>query len=382
MTKKILSIGHSYIVGVNRRLVNEIARISDGKWEVHTIVPSKLNNDFRHFEYSPEPTDICKTSALPVYFDNPIHIMCYDWRISKILQESWDIVHCWEEPYILAGAQIAYLTPKTAKLVYYSCQNIIKQYQPPFNWIEDYSLTRANAIVGIGETVVETWLTKLENKNLQKPVVGIPLGVDLELFKPNPHAKNIVNRTCNWGESSIPTIGYLGRLTPEKGLPLLLKVLDRLTAAVVPWRCLIVGKGPMENELKEWAKLHPDRVRILTDVTHESVPDYINAMDMLVAPSQTLPNWREQQGRMLIEAMACNVPVIASDSGEIPNVVGDAGIIVGEGDLDGWVKAIQTLIDSPSLRKQLIQAGRERVESQFSWSVIARQKIDLFESLL
>lgn len=382
MTRKILSIGHSYIVGVNRRLVNEIARISDGKWEVHTIVPSKLNNDFRHFEYSLEPTDICNISALPVYFDNPIHIMCYDWRISKILQESWDIVHCWEEPYILAGAQIAYLAPKTAKLVYYSCQNIVKQYQPPFNWIEDYSLTRANAIVGIGKTVVETWRTKLEHKNLQKPVVGIPLGVDLELFKPNPHAKNIVDRICNWGGSSIPTIGYLGRLTPDKGLPLLLKVLDRLTAAVVPWRCLIVGKGPMENELKEWAKRHPDRVRILTDVTHESVPDYINAMDMLVAPSQTLPNWREQQGRMLIEAMACDVPVIASDSGEIPNVVGDAGIIVGESDLDGWVKAIQTLIDSPSLRKQLIQAGRERVESQFSWTVIARQKIDLFESLL
>lgn len=382
MTRKILSIGHSYIVGVNRRLVNEIARISDGKWEVHTIVPSRLNNDFRHFEYSPEPKDICKISALPVYFDNPIHIMCYDWRISEILQGSWDIVHCWEEPYILAGAQIAYLAPKTAKLIYYSCQNILKQYQLPFNWSEDYSLTRANAIVGVGKTVVETWLTKLENKNLQKPVVCIPLGVDLELFKPNPYAKNIVDRICNWGESSIPTIGYLGRLTPDKGLPLLLKVLDRLTAAVVPWRCLIVGKGPMENELKEWAKLHPDRVRILTNVTHESVPDYINAMDMLVAPSQTLPNWREQQGRMLIEAMACNVPVIASDSGEIPNVVGDAGIIVGESDLDGWVKAIQTLIDSPSLRKQLIQAGKERVESQFSWSVIARQKIDLFESLL
>lgn len=382
MTRKILSIGHSYIVGVNRRLVNEIARISDGKWEVHTIVPSKLNNDFRHFEYSLESTDICNISALPVYFDNPIHIMCYDWRISKILRESWDIVHCWEEPYILAGAQIAYLAPKTAKLVYYSCQNIVKQYQPPFNWIEDYSLTRANAIVGIGKTVVETWCTKLEKKNLHKPVVGIPLGVDLELFKPNPHAKNIVDRICNWGGSSIPTIGYLGRLTPDKGLPLLLKVLDRLTASVVPWRCLIVGKGPMENELQEWAKLHPDRVRILTDVTHESVPDYINAMDMLVAPSQTLPNWREQQGRMLIEAMACDVPVIASDSGEIPNVVGDAGIIVGESDLDGWVKAIQTLIDSPSLRKQLIQAGRERVESHFSWTVVARQKIDLFESLL
>ena len=58
-------------------------------------------------------------------------------------------------------------------------------------------------------------------------------------------------------------------------------------------------------------------------------------MDLLCAPSRTTPRWREQFGRMLIEAMACGVPVIASPSGEIPYVVGDAGVLVPEGDPDG-----------------------------------------------
>ncbi len=382
MTRKILSIGHSYVVGVNRRLVNEMARISDGKWEVHVVTPSKLNNDFRHFEYHADPTDICPISSVPVYCDRPIHIMSYDWRIGDILTNNWDIVHCWEEPYIVSGAQIAYLTPKTAKLVYYTPQNIEKKYQMPFSCFEDMALNKMSGLIGVGETATRTWIKKLNKKQISKPVVTIPHGVDLDLFKPNHNARENILIKCNWEDNGIPIIGYLGRLTEEKGMVLMMEVLDRLSNSGMNWRCLVIGKGPMETQIKQWADSYPNRVRILTDVGHESVPNYLNTMDILIAPSQTRPNWCEQLGRMLIEAMACGIPVIASDSGEIPYVVGDAGIIVGENDLDGWVTAIQDLIDSPNTRTKLIELGRERAKSQFSWSVIARQKIDFFESLL
>ncbi len=78
---------------------------------------------------------------------------------------------------------------------------------------------------------------------------------------------------------------------------------------------------------------HPGRVRVLTGVAHDDVPEHLNAMDLLCAPSQTTTRWREQFGRMLIEAMACGVPVVASRSGEIPHVVGDAGLVVDEADV-------------------------------------------------
>ncbi len=382
MVRKILSIGHSYSIGVNRRLINEMSRISAGKWEVQAIAPTKVKNDFRQFEFRLEPTDICKISALPVYFDTPIHTMTYDWRIGDILKHNWDIVHCWQEPYLVSGAQVAYLTPKTAKLVYYSPQNIHKQYPPPFGWMERYATDRMDGLIGVGTTATEMWQQKLGKKLQDKPVATIPHGVDTDLFQPSSTGRAKVHNLCDWQNDNSPVIGYLGKLTPEKGLSLIMQIFDRLASLGTSWRALIVGKGPMLGELEQWAKNYPDRVRIFSDVTHDAVPDYLNAMDLLLAPSQTRANWCEQLGRMTIEAMACGVPVIASDSGEIPFVVGDAGIIVAEDDLDAWVSAIQNAIDSPALRAKLIAAGTERVRSKFTWQIVAQQKIDFFESLL
>ena len=70
------------------------------------------------------------------------------------------------------------------------------------------------------------------------------------------------------------------------------------------------------------------------------MPDYLNAMDMMCAPSETAPNWREVFGRMIVEAFACGVPIIASNSGEIPRVVADAGRIVSEHSPDELAEAI------------------------------------------
>jgi len=156
-------------------------------------------------------------------------------------------------------------------------------------------------------------------------------------------------------------------------------VLDRLEA---PWRVLFVGTGAMESQLQTWAKLHPNQVRICTDVRHNDVVNYLNAMDILVAPSQSAKNWREQFGRMLIEAFACGIPVIGSDSGEIPYVIGQSGIVVGEKDETGWVKAISELLTNPSKREQLSKEGLEKVHSEFSWEIVARKYLDFFSEII
>ena len=112
----------------------------------------------------------------------------------------------------------------------------------------------------------------------------------------------------------------------------------------------MLGSGPMEGKILDWAKTRgwSDRVRIML-ARHDEVPSYLGTMDMLVAPSQTTCHWKEQFGRMLIEAFACGVPVIGSDSGEIPYVIGDAGRVVGEKDVLGWAAAIIELLDRPDL---------------------------------
>jgi glycosyltransferase involved in cell wall biosynthesis len=123
-------------------------------------------------------------------------------------------------------------------------------------------------------------------------------------------------------------------------------------------------------------------VAIATTVGHDDVAAHLNAMDVLCAPSQTTPRWREQFGRMLIEAFACGVPVIASDSGEIPFVVADAGVIVGETDADGWRREITRVIDDAALRARLSSCGRRRALEVYDWKIVARQHVEMFDALI
>src|SRR4029078_13718994 len=114
----------------------------------------------------------------------------------------------------------------------------------------------------------------------------------------------------------------------------------------------------------------------------DGAPAYVNAMVVLCAPSRTTPRWREQFGRMLIEAFASGVAVVASASGEIPYVVGDAGLVVAEDDLAGWQQAIEMLTMERLRRCELARRGRERAESVYSWPVVARQHLDFFERVM
>src|SRR5207245_4143431 len=102
-----------------------------------------------------------------------------------------------------------------------------------------------------------------------------------------------------------------------------------------------------------WASHQGDRVRVTTGVRHAQVPRYLNAMDVLCAPSQTTSHWREQFGRMLVEAFACGVPVVGSDSGEIPYVINGSGLVVGEADEAGWRQARTDLLESPTRRSEV-----------------------------
>ncbi len=180
-----------------------------------------------------------------------------------------------------------------------------------------------------------------------------------------------------WGAGP-PVVGYLGRFVPEKGLAVLQRALDEVRS---PWRALFVGAGPLEASLRKWAERHGDRVRVCNAVAHDQVPAYLNAMDILCAPSQTTPRWKEQFGRMLVEAFASGVAVVGSDSGEIPYVVRDSGLVVGEKDEEGWRQAIADLVENRAKRDELSARGLARANDEFAWQVVARRYLDFFEAI-
>lgn len=375
--RRLLTIGHSYVVGLNRRLAHEMARAGAGQWEVVAVAPRFVHGDLRPIALEPIPDEACRVEAVKLWLSRKPHVMFFGRQLRRLLRsERWDVVHAWQEPFTVAGAQIAWHTPHPTKYVFATFQNLRKDYPFPFSFLERYTVQRAAGWIPFGHTVAET----LQQKPLytQRVHQVIPPGVDLEHFRPCPEQGEPILRTLGW-DRSIPIIGMLGRFVPEKGFSLIQRVLERLTT---PWRALFVGGGGLENDLRQWAERFASQVRIVTGVTHEQVPAYLNAMSLLVAPSQTTPHWREQLGRMIIEAFACAVPVVGSDSGEIPFVIGDAGRVVGEADEDAWRNTLEELLTHPESRQSLGSRGRERAEQVFAWPVVARQHLEFFDRLL
>ena len=145
--RRLLTIGHSYCVALNRRLPHEIARAGD--WDVTAVGPARFHGDFGWHTLEPTPDELCNVVPVPVRFGRRIHVMRYGRGLSSLLAEPWDLVHCWEEPYVAAAAQIAHGIAPNVPLVLATFQNLTKRYPPPFNWIERYSMARADGVIAL-----------------------------------------------------------------------------------------------------------------------------------------------------------------------------------------------------------------------------------------
>ena len=375
--RRLLTVGHSYAVALNRRLPHELARACPERWEVTASAPTFVHGDLRPVALERFAGEANRLVPVTAYLTARPHVMLYGRGLRRVFAERWDLIHCWEEPFVLAGAQVARWS-RGRPLVYYTFQNLAKRYPPPFHWVERYATGRAAAWLAAGHTVEAALKDRAGYAG--KPRRVMPLGVDVEAFCPDPAAGAAVRRELGWAEPGPPVVGFLGRFVPEKGLVVLTAALDALRT---PWRALFVGGGELEPELRAWAARQADgRAKVVTGVPHDAVPRYLNAMDVLAAPSRTTPRWKEQLGRMLIEAMACGVAVVGSDSGEIPHVVADAGIVLPEADPGAWAATLGELLESPAWRANLAAAGLARARSAFAWPVIARRHLDFFDELL
>lgn len=374
---RLVSVSHSYVVTLNRRLANELARVGQGRWEVTAVAPRFFHGDLSPITLQPEAGEEAHVRGVRALFSRSAHVFVYGPELREQLTRGVDLVHSWEEPYVFAGGEVALLTPARVPLVFATAQNLFKRYPPPFSWLERLVVGRSAGWIAYGETVKQNLLTR--PGYARRPVRYIPMGVDVELFRPDRALGADFLRELGWEAEGPPVVGYLGRFVPEKGVELLRGVLERLTT---PWRALFVGGGPLEASLRAWAERQGGRVRVVTGVPHARVPRALNAMDVLCAPSQTTPRWKEQFGRMLAEGFACGVPVLTSDSGEIPHTTGDAGGVLPEADAAAWTSALSELLESPDRRREMSARGRERAVSRFSWPVVAREHLDFFESLL
>ena len=316
-----------------------------------------------------EPSTAPKRSHLrvePMWLNGSYHLFLWP-RLGKVLREIRpDLVHIDEEPYNLATAHATWAAHRVgARSLFFTWQNLLRRYPPPFSWFERSVFAHsAFAIAGNRDA-----LHVLHSKGYGGPGAVIPqFGVDPELFAPAQAAPD-----------GPPVIGFIARLVEEKGIFVLLEALRGLAGQ---WRLHVIGSGPLEAQARRRAAdLHlGDRVTWERGIPSREVPARLRTFSILVQPSLTRRHWKEQFGRAVMEAMACGVPVIGSDSAEIPNVVGDAGLIVPEADPSTLREAIARVLGDPALRCDLARRGRARVLECFTHAQIAERTVAAYRA--
>jgi glycosyltransferase involved in cell wall biosynthesis len=364
---RVVMISKACVVGQYQKKLEELAQHSD--LELTVVVPPFWRDERGIVLLERAHTNGYTLLVEPMRFNGQFHLHYYP-SLPKILQRVQPhLVHIDEEPYNLATFYALRAAQRVrAKAIFFTWQNLLRRYPLPFAWMESYVLRHSEyAMAGNTEAV-----QVLRAKNYRGAVSVIPqFGVDPDVFAPR-----VKENTSNF------RIGCgVGRWVEEKGVDILLRAIADLDG---DWEVRLLGSGPAQSQLETLARELGIAPRVHFDTPRPSteMPAYYAQLDLFVMPSRTRPNWKEQFGRVLVEAMACAVPVIGSDCGEIPNVIGDAGLIFREEDVDALRRHIIALRDDPARRAELGQRGRARVLARFTQARLAKETYAVYRQVL
>lgn len=223
----------------------------------------------------------------------------------------------------------------------------------PFHeYLTRFALRRADFVTATGLHLASSTLRYLP---ASKPVTVVPYGVDLDRFRPEPRPAR-----------PEPVVGYVGRLSSEKGLATLLRALAELLRRGVRWRAVLVGDGPERGALEALAARLgiAERVTFAGEVPHDAIPGHLQAFDVFALPS----TW-EGFGVAAAEAAAMELPVVASGIHGIPDVVahGETGLLVEPARPLALADALEGLLKDPERRIEMGRAGRRLVERRYDW---------------
>ena len=366
---KILVVSHAMVVDVYREKLkylraggkNEVLLVTAKKWlEGGQIV--RMNHNDKYCQ----PISIVRLRGYhgALFFYGPAIINC-------IKNFKADIIYIDEEYFsfvILEILLLKKLFSSKSKCVFFTYQNIDKRYPIPFSLVERYALRHTDGALAANEEAANI----LFKRGYIKPVkVLAQFGVD------SSFVTDEVDRT----PAKTFRIGYVGRIEKIKGIDTLLLAASQLD---FEYKLRLIGDGEFMGEALKLSKQLGigKRIEIISSVAHQDVPGHLAQLDVLVLPSKTTATWKEQFGRVLIEAMASGVPVIGSNSGAIPEVIGDAGLIFHENSSDELREKILALANNVSLWKSFSVKGRERVLKSYTASAVASETLKFCEKIL
>jgi len=388
---RILVASHTYIVEINREKFKILANL-EPDIEVTIVVPRRwkpggVQNQTIETEFYQEGS--FKIVPISNFSQNNQGLLTFGTDIIKLLQEFQpQIIQVEQGSKSLAYTQLIILNKLLklqAKNILFTWWNLSYELKWPISVLENCNLQNTDGIIAgnlDGSKV-------LHQRGYTGMMEVMPqLGVDETLFC---HTGKDTDLSRKFGiEPTDFVVGFVGRFVEEKGLLTLAEALAGLKEH--SWKWLLVGQGKLRSHLEqkciEWGI--SDRTIWIESVSHEAIPPYINLMNCLVLPSQTsykfktltTVGWKEQFGHVLIEAMACKIPVVGSDCGEIPHVIGDAGLIFPEGNAGILRDCLQQLMERREFAADLGDRGYHRAMSNYTNQALAEQLLDFYKELL
>ena len=350
-SRRLLVVGHPAVLPVNQLVYGELA---ERGWHLDLVVPGRWRHEYAAGDIAPRALPALEHALhpLPIVLPGRPQRHLYITRVRALLRSlSPDVTFLEAEPYALAAAQWRPALRALGIPFGVQCyENIDRPLPAPVRRLRGWVLRDAAFVAARSPSAGElarAWGAQGE-VGLAPPAV--PMWTDLPPRPPDGGRPY--------------TVGYAGRLVPSKGLGDLLAAVRRLEA---PVELVLIGNGELRGEL-EGAEIPGSRVRVIDGLSHDQMAAGYAQLDVLALPSHTTPTWKEQFGRALIEALWCGVPVVGSDSGEIPWVIGSTGggLVFPEGDVAQLAAALQRLRESPDERRRLAAAGRASVERRFT----------------
>lgn len=365
---RILMVSKACLVGAYQTKLEAIANFEN--LELAVVVPPLWRDPSGPIYLERSHTNGYQLLVAPIRFNGQFHFHYYPSLPGLLRSYRPDILHMDEEPYNLATWMAVRQGKKIgARCLFFSWQNIFHRYPFPFNIFERQVLDKVDHAIMGNEASVDVW----REKGYKGPAEVIPqFGVQPDLFRAR-------ERRDQGGTFIIGSAGR--RLVREKGVDLLLQAAAELPGI---WRVHIAGDGPQRPALEGLARKLGIRDRVVFHgvIPSDEMPSFLGQLDVLVVPSRTLANWKEQFGRILIEAMSCGVAVIGSDSGEIPNVIGSSGLIFPEDDAQKLRDALCSLQQDQEKLERLRKAGRERVLKHYTQEKVAAKTVHVYRKMM
>ncbi len=369
---KLVAISQPSFTAVNREIFR---RLNNNGYEVSIVIPETIAYSSGIKKAQKIESDDPEIIFVKTKRSNPR--LQKNIELSSILdRKKPDIVFLDNDPGSLQAVEISKWCKKnSAKCVVQSCENLPFDYKSSFkragfkgfllsfikNYLNFSSRKNIDYIFTINNAGTEIF-KNIGYKNVQK----IPLGFNENLFNDFPEKRTKIRKKL---ELNNTVIAYFGRIVPEKGIHILLKALANLKH--LEWTFILDDFELYKNSYSETINNLISELDLKSKIKyikadHKEIADYMNASDITVLASVSTPKWKEQYGRVIPEAMACKNAVIVANSGALPELVGNAGFVFEEKNIDELTQNIENLIKNQNICSDYKEKAYQRAQKHLS----------------